>query len=238
MYLNIMVIDVLKDEGFLDTYRFIPKDQGNQIVIDRLKDIHTDVKGNSNKDIGMNRIYNSNKCELVYTCCQIQNYKKCTSDNSVEFNMEHMHIPVGMGGGYAGMYNLIIPIGYRLTEIYIVDPYDTKNKDIKKKKSFRFKTTWDKEKEVQLVEMELTSRRGSFSFWVYGKIIPFRQTEELYHPSEIVENIISFEPNIDEWLFDKEIKKTFLQKIKDSIILEPNFNGVGINFKKLFEKDN
>ena len=64
MNLSILLTDFIDTKGMLKTYRFIPINQYNRIVVDRLSDICTDVKGNTDKDVGLLRVYNSDKCQL------------------------------------------------------------------------------------------------------------------------------------------------------------------------------
>ena len=52
MNLSILLTDFIDTKGMLKTYRFIPINQYNRIVVDRLSDICTDVKGNTDKDVG------------------------------------------------------------------------------------------------------------------------------------------------------------------------------------------
>lgn len=63
MNLSILLTDFIDTKGMLKTYRFIPINQYNRIVVDRLSDICTDVKGNTDKDVGLLRVYNSDKCQ-------------------------------------------------------------------------------------------------------------------------------------------------------------------------------
>ena len=42
--------------------------------IHRLSDICTDVKGNTDKDVGLLRVYNSDKCQLLSTTCKIKDF--------------------------------------------------------------------------------------------------------------------------------------------------------------------
>ena len=44
MNLSILLTDFIDTKGMLKTYRFIPINQYNRIVVDRLSDICTDVK--------------------------------------------------------------------------------------------------------------------------------------------------------------------------------------------------
>lgn len=57
MNLSILLTDFIDTKGMLKTYRFIPINQYNRIVVDRLSDICTDVKGNTDKDVGLLRVY-------------------------------------------------------------------------------------------------------------------------------------------------------------------------------------
>ena len=74
MNLSILLTDFIDTKGMLKTYRFIPINQYNRIVVDRLSDICTDVKGNTDKDVGLLRVYNSDKCQLLSTTCKIKDF--------------------------------------------------------------------------------------------------------------------------------------------------------------------
>ena len=76
MNLSILLTDFIDTKGMLKTYRFIPINQYNRIVVDRLSDICTDVKGNTDKDVGLLRVYNSDKCQLLSTTCKIKDFNK------------------------------------------------------------------------------------------------------------------------------------------------------------------
>ena len=232
MNLSIVLNDLLFTDGTLKTYRFIPINQYNKIVVDRISDIHLDVKGNTDKDVGLLRIYNSDKCQLNSTTCKIRNFM--SKENMIEFQFEHMYIPIESSNfGGCGFYNFILPLKYKLTELHIVDPFDKSTPYIEHKKHFRYQIYWDNDKELQIVQMELRSRRSSFSFILKGKASLYK--ENLFFlecsPSEI-----SLDENIDVSLFDEEIKKSFWKNFLDSIILEPNVAGFGIDIKKIFRK--
>lgn len=74
MNLSILLTDFIDIKGILKTYRFIPINQYNKVVVDRLENIYADVKGNTDKDIGLFRVYNSDKCELISTTCKIKDF--------------------------------------------------------------------------------------------------------------------------------------------------------------------
>ena len=70
MNLSILLTDFIDTKGMLKTYRFIPINQYNRIVVDRLSDICTDVKGNTDKDVGLLKT----KKNLTITVCKIFNF--------------------------------------------------------------------------------------------------------------------------------------------------------------------
>lgn len=232
MNLSIILTDFIDVQGVLKTYRFVPINQCNRIVVDRLGDICTDVKGNTDKDIGLLRVYNSDKCQLLLTQCKKKNFS-CFS-NQISFGFEHMYIPVeSSDSGGCGFYNFILPIGYRFTELHIVDPFDKKGKEIKEKKHFIYDVFYDPEKKMQVVQMQLRSGRGSFSFYLTGKA----STENVNTGFiDYKYQDIQLDADIREFFFDEGIKKSFWKHLKESVILEPNFNGIGIDLKKLFRK--
>ena len=82
--------------------------------------------------------------------------------------------------------------------------------------------------------MELRSGRGSFSFIVKGEAAI--KKEEKYLDYE--EREIFLDSDMHDYFIDDVIKKSFWQNLKDSLLLEPNFNGIGIDLKKLFGKHN
>lgn len=146
----------------------MPINEYNKVVVDKLEDICADVRGNTDKDIGLLRIYNSDKCHLLSTKCKIKNFSYDLDE--IVFEFEHMYIPVESSNyGGCGFYNFMLPIGYRLTELHIIDSFDKKNKEIEKKKHFIYDVFYDSEKKFQVVQMQLRSRRGSFSFYFTGR---------------------------------------------------------------------
>lgn len=232
MNLSILINDLLFTDGTLKTYRFIPINEYNKIVVDRISEIHLDVKGNTDKDIGRFRIYNSDKCQLNSTTCKIKNF--IFKKNTIEFQFEHMYIPIESSKcGSCGFYNFILPFRYKLTELHIVDPFDRTTSYIEKKKHFRYQIYWDNNKELQIVQMDLCSRRGSFSFILKGKASPYKENISFL---ECINSEISLDKNIDPTSLDTGLKETFWKNLLDSIILEPNVAGFGIDIKKFLKK--
>lgn len=230
MNLSIVLTDFIDTQGILKTYRFVPTNEYNKVVVDKLEDICADVRGNTDKDIGLLRIYNSDKCQLLSTKCKIKNFWYDLDEIAFEF--EHMYIPIeSSNDGSRGSYNLILPIGYRLIELHIVDPFDKKNKEIEKKKHFIYDVFYDSEKKLQVVQMQLRSRRGNFSFYLTGRAKLESVNADFI---EYRNQNIYLDDDIREFFFDEGIKKSFWKHLKESVILEPSFNGIGIDLKKLF----
>lgn len=235
MNLSIVLNDFIGMNGVLKTYRFIPINQYNRIVVDKISDIHLDVKGNTDQDVGLLRIYNSDTCQLTTTSCMIKEFYKMEGNNKIKFSFEHMYIPVELSSsGSCGIYNLILPISYKFLSLHIVDPFDRRNESIETKKHFKYNVYLDKEKELQIVQMELRSGRGSFSFVVHGEAEKYREDNCKYIVS--TDSNISLDEDIRDFFFDEGIKASFWRNIKEAIRLEPSFYGIGIDFKKLFKK--
>ncbi len=51
-----------------------------------------------------------------------------------------------------------------------------------------------------------------------------------------MEWLIHLDEDIREFFFDDGIKKSFWKNLKESILLEPNFNGIGIDLKEIISK--
>lgn len=45
---------------------------------------------------------------------------------------------------------------------------------------------------------------------------------------------IYLDDDIRKFFFDEGIKKSFWRDLKESVILEPSFNGIGIDLKRFF----
>lgn len=181
--------------------------------------------------MGLLRVYNSDKCQLLSTTCNIKDFTD--SYGKIFFCFEHMFIPVESSGyGSCGIYNFILPVDYRLTELHIVDPFDN-NKNLKKKKHFKYDVFYDCESHIQVVQMQLRSARGNFSFILTGEACIDDGKSKFI---DCKEQNIYLDEDIREFFFDDGIKKSFWKNLKESILLEPNFNGIGIDLKKLFQK--
>lgn len=79
--------------------------------------------------------------------------------------------------------------------------------------------------------MQLRSRRGNFSFYLTGRAKLESVNADFI---EYRNQNIYLDDDIREFFFDEGIKKSFWKHLKESVILEPSFNGIGIDLKKLF----
>ncbi len=91
----------------------------------------------------MLRIYNSDKCQLVSTTCKLKDFK-IDNQGKINFCFEHMYVPVETSAtGSSGIYNLILPLGFKFVELHIVDPFDIKKESFEEKKHFVYQVYYD-----------------------------------------------------------------------------------------------
>lgn len=234
MYLDIVLIDTPTPDGILTTFRIIPTHAS--LVTDKLHDIHPEYKTGGEMDIGGIRIYDSKNCEINRIESSIRALQ--TNDSGeFSFQFEHMDVPIGAGG----IYNLILPPGYRLIDFRIVDPYDTEHTDIHQKKQFEYKILWDRLCKIQLVEMQLRSRHGTFSFIVDGCAI-LVDVERINNYKYIdAEELNSGICNIYELnrLLGDEGKNTLVGQLANKWLkwleFKPSFCGFSVNINEIIK---
>jgi len=234
LYLDIVLIDVVDPDGILRTYKIKPKDREDRVVIDRLSDIYPE-KFDDELDMGGNRIYNSSRCKIEKQTAKLRNF---TQDGvSFHFEFEHMGIPLGPSReGRSGIYNFLLPPGWRLVELFISDPYDDKSTKVKEKKQFKHKVSWDSTCSVQLIDMQLRSGRGSFSFIVSGRAVLSSSSAESFVDSH--KSGYAITSMMNNHLIDKQgsrILSTELAEKSDWLELKPNLFGIGINLNKIIK---
>lgn len=81
--------------------------------------------------------------------------------------------------------------------------------------------------------MDLKSRRGSFSFVIKG-VADLDGSDNTFINYQ--ERKLYLDKDIKEPFFDEGIKKSFWKNFKESVSVDPNFYGIGIDIKKLFHK--
>ncbi|AKB50463.1 hypothetical protein MSBRW_1210 [Methanosarcina barkeri str. Wiesmoor] len=237
MYLDAVVVDMLARDGTMNNFNIKPKSETERVTLDRRREIHSDVPSYK-FDLGGNHIYNFDKCTMEHskTCLRLE-----VHDNEYSFKFEHMGIPIGPSKeGRGGIYNLILEPGLRFTDFHIIDPFDNTHEDIRKKKEFKYEVIWDKKYEVQLVEMYLRSRHGSFSFISYGSFVSIG-APGMYNfvkSSEYDKGVISL---TDRYYLLKENERKMLldciiEKIGQYAKIEPTIiPGVSVKINKMLE---
>lgn len=237
MYLDIALIDALTPDGILTSFRVTPKERNHRVVADRYRDIYPE-KSNKEFDIGGIRIYNSEDCSILRTDTHLRAFRQI--NNGYSFQFEHMGIPLcPIREDHHGFYNLIFPPGFRLIDLKIVDPYDENHSDVDQKKEFQHSVIWDKECKVQLIEMELRSNRGSFSFIAKGTFVLVDSSNEQEFINAqgsdwSVSTIINHD-DLKDWL-KNDGKQCLIDQILEKIDwleLKPNICGFGINFNNV-----
>jgi hypothetical protein len=237
MYLDIVIIDYLSLNGEITNYRIKPN--GNdKVLIDRLVDVHRS-RTNKSTNIGGTRLYNSKDCTIDEYQTSIRNFSFDSDQNLIRFQFEHLGVPVGPSrDAHGGMWNFILPPRWKLRELYVVDPYDRTTEEIEKKKSFRYGVIWDSDCNTQLVEMELRSGRGSFSFLVKGTaslIDTDSGTTQYFNGYETTYGVTRIR---DIMILDKEGREILTENVAkrmDWIDLKPNIFGFGINLNKIIK---
>lgn len=246
MYLDIVIIDYLHVNGVLQTFRIVPRHSpdSERVVVDRLSDIdrsfdtqHRDV------DIGPFRVYNIADCRISESRAKLKTFSKY--NDLIKFNYEHMYIPVGMSNqAHHGYYCLMLPGGYQINELFIVDPFDKPGSTPNKRKQFRRHTVCDSKKNAVSVVLELRSNRGSFSFQLYCNLrhIGHLSKEAIYKDKYTEEywsdDALEYLSHLTYEKADSLRDHIFTQigEGADYLELKPNFFGIGFNLNKIIKK--
>lgn len=237
MFLDVVLVEILAQDSTMNSFIIKPKSKNDQIITESYRDAHPDSP-NDKFDLGGTRIYNFDECMMKHLKTIL--HLKVNGDE-FSFKIKHERIPVGsINEGHEGIYNLILAPGLRFTNLRIIDPFDNKHKD-KDKKEFKYQIFWDKKYEVQLVEMKLRSRRGSFSFILNGSFVHKSSSEEhiFVNCSESDGRLISL-TDCHNFLNDNEKKALsdeIIEKLNQYVKIEPViFPGVSIKVNKLLEE--
>ncbi|WP_372010065.1 hypothetical protein NBRC13296_05745 [Paenibacillus chitinolyticus] len=237
MYLDIVIIDYLSLEGEITNYKILPMGNG-MIVIDRLADVHRS-RETRKKTVGGACIYNSKDCSIEEYNTKIRKFTLDPMHNLITFQFEHKGVPVGPGmEAHGGIWNLILPPRWRLRELFITDPYDKCIEQLELKKQFRYEAYWDSECETQLVEMELRSRRRSFSFIVSGTASLIDTDIESMQYIKSLETPYGVTRIGDVMILDSGGRDKLMENIEkriDWLELKPNLNGLGVNFNQIIK---
>jgi hypothetical protein len=236
MFLDVVFVEMLVQDGTMNSFIIKPKSKNDQIITESYRYAHPDSP-NDKFNLGGNCIHNFDECTMKHlkTILQLK-----VHDDEFSFKIKHEGIPVGsLDEGHIGIYNLILAPGFRFTNLRIIDPFDNKHKD-EEKKEFEYQVFWDKKYEVQLVEMNLRSRRGSFAFILNGSFV---------HISSLGEHIFVNCPECDGRLIrltdrydllngneKKALSDGIIEKVIQYVKMEPViYPGVSVKVNKILE---
>jgi len=238
MNLDIVIIDSLTPDGILTSFKVKPAERNNRVLIDRFRDVFPD-KYNDELDLGGIRIYNSKECSILKTDTKIRNFS--SDEKTLEFQFEHIGIPIGPSReGHGGIYNFLLPAGFKLLSLYVSDPYDSSSEEIESKKQFRYELIWDSECKMQLLELGLRSSRGSFSFIIKGSagLLDNYQEADFKTSSESEWKIGNL---TEHFIIPKDGQKKLAEEISkkiDWLDLKPNIFGIGLNINEIIKSLN
>lgn len=238
MYLDIVLVDIITPNGVLNSYKIRPKDQARGVAVDRMWDIFPEKFSKNDLDVGGTRIYNASTCAIEKISARIRTFELNDISQSFSFQFEHKGIAIGSSReAHGGIYNFVLPPGWRLKEFLIVDPYD-KNPSVQEKKQFRYEVYWDTQSQSQIIEMDMRSGRGSFSFIVAGKASLAINEQDKARYIDARESDWGIRKLCDNPLLDENGKNHMIDEILkkvDWFELKPNIAGIGINFNKIIE---
>lgn len=238
MYLEVAVIDYLNVDGKLTNFNITPKDLNSHVIVESLS-IAQRLRSSRNLSVGGTMIYNSDQCQIRKIETQLRTFTQTSSSNIVSFQFNHRNLPLGPSNrGNGGLWNFLLPPRWRLRDLKVVDPYDNTSEIMSEKREFSYSVFWDEEYDTQMIEMELRSNRGSFSFEVIGtmSLIDTDESEVHYVPSFTTGNAV--EKLEDIRILDNGGKLILASQLAEKakwFELKPNFFGIGLNINAIIE---
>lgn len=238
MYLEVAVIDYLNVDGTLTNFNIRPKDLNSHVIVEQLSNIYRS-RNDSNLSVGGTLIYNSAQCQIRRLETNLRTVVQEPSSDIVSFQFNHMNLPLGPSNrGHGGVWNFLLPPRWRLRDLKVINPYDNTSEVMIEKKEFRYTVYWDEASSTQMVEMELRSRRGSFSFEVIG-IMSLIDTDKQgvnYVQSNITNYAVERLENIR--IMDSEGQMMLSSQLAEKakwLELKPNIAGIGLNINAILE---
>jgi hypothetical protein len=234
MYLKILLIDYLTADGVLTSYQVLPKHEGGAVVVDRLTDVSGSPFGSHDKDVGGVRLYNSDKVEVLKIQTQIRAFER--TGHSFAFGIEHMGLDVGFSRrSEGGLYYFIAPHGFRATDLFVSDPYDKLTNDDYERKQFTYTLHWDTRFVSQVVEMNLRSSRGTFSFHLGGRFSPSREGVQFLacHEDEYIVSQATGDWHLEDG--GQKAIQNDMAGLLDTLELKPTLFGIGIDVPKFIK---
>lgn len=238
MNLDIVLIDFLTPDGVLTSYKVKPKYHPRGVVIDRLRDIYPERFSDDDLDLGGTRIYNASTCSIEKQSSRIRAFEVNEIEPYFSFQFEHMGVPIGPSReAHGGIYHFVLSPGWRFRKIGLVDPYD-RNPTVACKKQFRYQVAWDTQCNTQIIEMEMRSGRGSFSFIVFGTASLVASDPDTTKYVDAFESEWGISRLSDTHLLDKKGKQRLTKELvekADWLELKPNLFGLGVNLNQIIK---
>ncbi|MED2688629.1 hypothetical protein [Bacillus toyonensis] len=238
MYLEVAIIDYLNVDGKLTNFNIVPNELNSHVIVESLANIQRS-RSNSNLLVGGTMIHNSSQCQIRKLETQLRISNPIPSSNIVSFQFNHRNLPLGPSNkGHGGVWNFLLPPRWRLRDLKVINPYDNSSEVMTEKKEFRYTVYWDESSSTQMVEMELRSNRGSFSFEVIGtmSLVDTDEKGTNYVQSNITNYAVERLENIR--IMDSEgqnkVSSQLAEKVK-WLELKPNIAGIGLNIQAILE---
>lgn len=225
-------------DGKLTNFNIRPKDLNSHVIVEPLSNIYRN-RNDSNLSVGGTMIYNSAQCQIRKLETNLRTVVQAPSLDIVSFQFNHMNLPLGPSNrAHGGVWNFLLPPRWRLRDLKVINPYDSTSEVMIEKKEFRYTVYWDEASSTQMVEMELRSRRGSFSFEVIGtmSLIDTDEQEVNYVQSNITNYAVERLENIR--IMDIEGQKMLSSQLAEKakwLELKPNIAGIGLNINAILE---
>lgn len=240
MFLDILICEFLKQNGELDTLMFKPRagTWGSSVVVDHRYDIDPRFKRPGSFDMGPFRIYAQGEyCDVHQLRTRLDASRfRCSSDRQhIEFSIEHLGIPVGsIKESRHGYYSVVFPQGYSLTDLHVLDPYRVGHE-------FERHVLWDTKRQRHVVQVELRSGRGSFSFSLSAQLRRSDGSNSFQSTDRTVEDVVDElgwgawqgVPNVIRsseksgrrvFLCHSSLDKPFCRKLTNDLV----FEGIGV----------
>ena len=128
MWFDLVLIDRVFEDGTVKSHHIRPENS-DPFPVDRLEDIDPTYRQIDAADLGPLRVYGASKMRTTQLSSKLANF--VIENGKMLLQLEHMGVPV-----LSGYYAIIFPIGWRVMELNIYDPYDD-HESVANKRSYR-----------------------------------------------------------------------------------------------------
>ena len=198
MWFDCVVIDNIFIDGRLETYHIRASDN-KAFPVDKLEDIDHSYREASSVDRGTLRIYEPGRVVTQVLKSKLRN----VAGNDKEFLVQFDHFAIPVTFGY---YEALFPIGWRLAEINIYDPYSDGNDPSAKRPYRNVRLGWDPTRRVSFAQILLQSKRDTFSLGVIARLVP-ADAQEQFLEAERSLSVVFTEPRHNGHFLEESYKK-------------------------------